>query len=81
MYDVKDDPSFKTPVRNLQFPPTMMLRMRGSLHTFNHARELKLSTQVRNHIWCSLSKMVPSFKTPVRNLQHPLSMTLRMWGS
>ena len=72
--------SSKTPVRNLQHPPSMVFKDAGSWHTSNHARELKFGTQVKNHIWWQsiASNMTPSSKTPVRNLQHPPSMTLWM---
>ena len=76
-------PSSKTPVRNLQDPPSMTSRTGGSWGTFKHVRELKFGTQVKNHIsgWFIALRMIPSSKTPVRNLQRPPSMTLRMGGS
>jgi len=75
-------PSTKTPVRNLHRPPSMTLRMAGPWHSLNHARELKFGRQLKNHIslWSMMSRMTPSSKTPVRNLQHPPSITLRMAG-
>jgi len=70
--------SSKTPVRNLQHPPSMVFKDAGSWHTSNHARELKFGTQVKNHIWWQsiASKMTPSSKYPVRNHQCPPSMDL-----
>ena len=51
-------------------------RMEGSWHTSNHARELKVGTQVKKHIsWQSImSRMTPTSKFPVRNHQHPPSI-------
>ena len=74
--------SFKSPVRTHQCPPSMTLRMGGSWGTSNHAGEYKFGTQVNTHIsWRSMmSKMTPSSKSPVRNLQCPPSMTLRKGG-
>ena len=76
-------PSSKSPVRNLQRPPSMTSRTGGSWGTSKHARELKFGTQVKNHIsWRSMMlRMTPSSKYPVRNHQHPPSMTLRMRSS
>ena len=72
-------PSSKSPVRNLQRPPSMTCRTGGSSHTSIHARELKFGTQVKNHIswWSMMSRMTPSSKYPVRNHQCPPSMTSR----
>ena len=49
------------------------LRMGGSWYTSNHVRELKLGTQVKNHIswWSMMSRITPSSKTPVKNHQCP----------
>ena len=76
-------PSSKYPVRNHSRPPSMTSRMGGSWHTYIHARELKFGTQVKNYIsWQSMmSRMTPSSKYPVRNLQCPPSMTFRTGGS
>ena len=56
---------------------------RGLLHTSIHARELKLCTQVKNHIaWQSMMpRMTPSSKSPVMHLQIPPSIISRMWVS
>ena len=72
-------PSSKTPVRIHQHPPSMTSRTSGSWHTSIHARVLRFGTQVKIHIsWRSMmSRITPSSKYPVRNLQHPPSMTLR----
>ena len=69
--------------RNHQHPPSMTWRTGGSWHTSNHARVMKFGTQLKNHIkwWSMMSSMAQPSKTPVRNLQHPPSMTLRMGGS
>jgi hypothetical protein len=53
-------PSSKSPVRNLQRPPSMTSRRGGSWHTSTHARELKFSTEVQNHI--SWWTMMPNLK-------------------
>ena len=76
-------PSSNTPVRNLQHPPSMTSRMGGTWGTSKHARELKCGTQVKNCIsrQSILSMMTLSSNTPVRNLQHPPSMTSRTGGS
>ena len=52
----------------------------GSWGTSKHARELKFGRQVKNHKICRSmkSRMTPSSKSPVRNLQRPPSMT---WGT
>ena len=72
-------PSSKNIVRNYQHHPRTS-RMGGSWHTYNHAREQKFDKQVKNHIswWVLMSKKTPSSETPVRNIQCPPSMTLRM---
>ena len=76
-------PSSKTPVRNLQHPPSMTSRMGGSWHTSIHSRELKFGIQVKNHIyWRSMmSRIIPSTKYPVRNHQCPPSMDFKDRGS
>ncbi len=62
-----------------------ILRNGGSWQCSNHARELKFSTQVKNHIsWCSMmSRITPSSKTPVRNHRHlpSIDTLLIMLGS
>ena len=75
--------SSKYPVRNHPHPPSKTSKTGGSWHTSIHARELRFGTQVKNHIsWCSMmSKITPSSKYPVRNLQHPPSMISRKGGS
>ena len=75
-------PSSKIPVRNLQHPQSMTSRTGRSWGPSKHARELKSGTQVKNHISerSMTSKMSPSPKTPVRNLQHSPSMTSRTGG-
>ena len=54
--------SSKTPVRNHQHPLSMTLNTGGIWYTSNHARELKFSTQVKNHTswWYMMSRMCPS---------------------
>ena len=54
----------------------------GYWGTSKHARELKFGRQVKNHIlWQSMmSRMTPSSKSPVRNLQRPSSLILRTEG-
>ena len=50
-------------------------RMGGYCCTSNHTREQKFGTQVKNYIWWSMmSRMTPSLKNPIRNLQQPPSM-------
>ena len=54
-------PSSKTPVRNLQHPPSMTLRTGVSWHTSIHARDLKFGTQVKTHIyWQSMMSIMTS---------------------
>ena len=76
-------PSTKNPVRNHQHSPSIILRMGGSWHNYIHARELKFGTQVKNHIswWSMMWRMTLSSKYPVKNHQHPPSMTSRTGGS
>ena len=70
--------SSKNPVRNCQHPPCLTV----FLCIFNHARELKSGIQLNNDIlWLFvMSKLIPkmtqSSKTPFRNHQCPLSMTV-----
>ena len=76
-------PSSKSPVRNVQRSPSMTSRTGGSWHTSIHARQLKFGTHVNNYIsWLSMmSGMTPSSKYPVRNHEHPPSITSRTGGS
>ena len=57
----------------------------GSWSSSKHAREQKIGPQGKNNIsrLSLMSRMTPSSKIPVRNLQHPQSMTSRTgrsWG-
>ena len=75
-------PSSKSPVRNLQCPPSMTSRMGGSWHTTIHARELKFVKQIKNHIswWSMMSRRTPSSTYSVRNHQRPPSMDFEDGG-
>ena len=85
IHDVKNDPILQVPSQgsSIQCPPIMTSRMGVSWHISIHARELKFGTQVNNHIsWRSMmSRMTPSSKYPLRNNQHPPSMTSRTGDS
>ena len=69
----------RTFLGTINFLQVWTLRMEGSWHTSNHARELKFGTKWLSHItWgCRRSKMTLSSKYLVRNLQRPLSMDFK----
>ena len=75
-------PSSKYLVRNHKCPLRIDFKDGGSWHTSNHARELKVGTQVINHIWWQSMKswMTPSSKYPVRNHQHIPSIDFKDRG-
>ena len=67
-------PSLKTPVRNLHRPTSITSRTRGSWLTFNHAKELKFSTQTKNDIkWWF---MIPRLQSGTFNI---LQVWLQGW--
>ena len=65
----------------INIPQVWTLRMEGSWHTCNHARELKFATQVKNHIlwWYMISRMTSSSKYPFKNHQSPPMLNVKIW--
>ena len=66
------------PIRNHQCPPSRSLGTGYIWHTFIHARELRIHTQLKiTFLWSMMSRMTQSSKYLFRDPQCPPSMTLR----
>ena len=70
---------YKSPVRNLQHPPSPQLLLSQPNHV-----QSSFSGYITYHLrtWFRMSKMTPSFKSPVRNHQCPPSPQFKLsWSN